>query len=61
MCIIHFIRCACWASDVEDKPSWPQADVTRELLRKMMLMDEPEDGQTEQVSEQKADRQVDVI
>jgi hypothetical protein len=33
----------------------------RELLRKMMLMDEPKDGQTEQVSEQKADRQVDVI
>jgi hypothetical protein len=47
-------------SDVEDKPSRPQADVTRELLHQMMLMDKPKDGQTEQVSEQ-AGRQVDVI
>jgi hypothetical protein len=33
--------------------SRPQDVVKHDLLRKVMLMDEPEDGQTEQVSEQK--------
>jgi hypothetical protein len=53
MCIMHLIKCASWARDAEDEPSQPQDAVKREPLRKVLLMDEHEDGQTEQVSEQK--------
>jgi hypothetical protein len=53
MHIMHLIRCARWSRDAEDEPSRPQDDVTGGLIRKVMRMDEPEDGQTKQVSELK--------
>jgi hypothetical protein len=49
MCIMHFIRRASWSRDAEDEPSRPQDIVKRELLRKVMLMDEPKDGWPDQV------------
>jgi hypothetical protein len=39
----------------------PQDDVTGELLQEVMLVDQPKDGQTEQVPTQKAGRQVIVV
>jgi hypothetical protein len=53
MCIIHLIRCASWSRDAEDEPSRPQDDVMGGLLCMVLLVDLPEDGQTERVSEQK--------
>jgi hypothetical protein len=50
---MHLIRCARWSCDAEDEPSRPQDDVMGGLIRKVMRMDEPEDGQTKQVSELK--------
>jgi hypothetical protein len=58
MCIVHPIRYVNWSRDAEDDPSRPQDDVAGGLLRRMMLMDESEEGRTEQVPTQKDDRQV---
>jgi hypothetical protein len=38
------MRYVNWSRDVEDEPSRPQDVVKHDLLRKVMLMDEPEDG-----------------
>jgi hypothetical protein len=54
MCIMHIIQVrelTTWCGEPE--LSLPQDNATRELLHKVMLMDEPEDGQTKQVSEQR--------
>ena len=53
MCIVHPMRYVNWSRDVEDESSWSQDGITGGLLRMVMLVDELEDGQTEQVSEPK--------
>jgi hypothetical protein len=58
MCIVHPMRYVNWSCDAEDDPSWPQDDVAGGLPRRMMLMDESEEGQTEKVPTQKVDHQV---
>jgi hypothetical protein len=61
MCIMHPMRYVNWSRDAEDKPSRPQDDVAGGLLRMVMLVDEPKDGQAEQVPTRKAGRQVVVV
>jgi hypothetical protein len=58
---VHLIRYASWSRDAEDEPSRPQGDVTGGLLHKVMLVDQPHDGQTKQVPTQKAGRQMVVV
>jgi hypothetical protein len=52
------MRYVNWSRDAEDEPSRPQDDVKCGLLHKVMLVDQPKDGQTEQVPTQKAGHQV---
>jgi hypothetical protein len=55
---MHPMRYVNWSRDAEDEPSRPQDDVKCGLLHKVMLVDQPKDGQTEQVPTQKAGHQV---
>jgi hypothetical protein len=49
---MHLIRCASWSRDAEDNPSRPQDVVTGWVTLQGDADDEPEDRQTEQISEQ---------
>jgi hypothetical protein len=47
------MRYVNWSRDAEDEPSRLQDDVKRGLLHKVMLMDQPKDGQTQRVPRQR--------